>query len=234
MDQGILYLLPSDFGEDSLILLPSYAIDIIQSLDIFIVENEKSARHFLKRIGYSKPLNSIILFSLNEHTSHDEIVHYLDPLKRGINIGILSEAGCPGVADPGAEIIKLAHQNSIQVKPLVGPSSILLALMASGFNGQHFIFHGYLPKEKTARIKMIQRMESDVLNKNQTQIFIETPYHNNNLFKEIIETCSRNTKLCVATEVTLPTEFIKTLTIEKWKNAIPDLHKRPTVFLIYK
>jgi 16S rRNA (cytidine1402-2'-O)-methyltransferase len=234
MDQGILYLLPSDFGEDSLILLPTYAIDIIQSLDMFIVENEKSARHFLKRIGYSKPLNSIVLFSLNEHTSHDEIVHYLDPLKRGVNIGILSEAGCPGVADPGAEIIKLAHQNSIQVKPLVGPSSILLALMASGFNGQHFIFHGYLPKEKTARIKMIQRMESDVLNKNQTQIFIETPYHNNNLFKEIIETCSRYTKLCVATEVTLPTEFIKTLTIEKWKNAIPDLHKRPTVFLIYK
>jgi 16S rRNA (cytidine1402-2'-O)-methyltransferase len=234
MEQGILYLLPSDFGEDSLILLPSYAIDIIQNLDTFIVENEKSARHFLKRIGYSKPLNSILLFSLNEHTSHDETAHYLDPLKRGVNIGILSEAGCPGVADPGSEIIKLAHQNSIQVKPLVGPSSILLALMASGFNGQHFIFHGYLPKEKTSRIKMIQRMESDVINKNQTQLFIVTPYHNNNLFKEIIETCSKNTKLCVATEVTLPTEFIKTLTIEKWKNAIPELHKRPTVFLIYK
>jgi 16S rRNA (cytidine1402-2'-O)-methyltransferase len=234
MDQGILYLLPSDFGEDSLILLPKYAIDTIQSLDMFIVENEKSARHFLKRIGYPKPINSIILFALNEHTSTEEITHYLDPLKRGISMGVLSEAGCPGIADPGAEIIKLAHQYSILVKPLVGPSSILLALMASGFNGQHFIFHGYLPKEKTTRIKMIQRMESDVLNKNQTQIFIETPYHNNNLFKEIIETCSKNTKLCIATEITLPTEFIKTLIIDKWKNTVPDLHKRPTVFLLYK
>ncbi len=241
MGQGILYLLPSDFGEESLILLPAYAIDIIHSLDVFIVEDEKSARHFLKRIGYKKSLNDLTLFLLNEHTSSSDITNYLEPLKRGMNVGVLSDAGCPGVADPGAEIVRLAHQHSIQVKPLVGASSILLALMASGFNGQHFVFHGYLPKERTARIKAIQRMESDAGIKNQTQIFIETPYRNTNLFKEIIEICGKNTMLCVACDITLPNEFIQTKPIEEWvrdakskSGQVPDLHKRPAVFLIYR
>ena len=194
MTQGILYLLPSDFGDESDILLPNYAIEIINTLSFFIVEDEKSARHFLKRIGYKKSLNELTLFVLNEHTAREEIIHFLEPLKKGISVGILSEAGCPGVADPGAEIVKLAHQNAIPVKPLVGPSSILLALMASGFNGQHFIFNGYLPKERNLRIKMIQRMESDAGTKNQTQIFIETPYRNNNLFQDILETCGKHTR----------------------------------------
>ena len=232
MEHGILYVLPSDFGEDSLILLPEYAIKIILELDIFIVENEKSARHFLKRIGYKRSFNDITLFLLNEHTLPQDITGYLDPLKKGINVGILSEAGCPGIADPGAEIVKLAHQNSIKVQPLVGASSILLALMASGFNGQQFIFHGYLPKDKRDRIKMIQKLEHEMISVGKTQIFIETPYRNNNLFKDIIETCNRQTKLCIASEITLPKEFIQTNTIEAWKKNVPDLHKRPTVFLL--
>ncbi len=234
MAPGILYLLPSDFGEGSLQLLPTYAIEIINGLSVFIVEDEKSARHFLKRIGYQKSLNELTLFVLNEHTALGEIGHYLDPINGGTSIGILSEAGCPGVADPGAAIVQLAHQRSILVKPIVGPSSILLALMASGFNGQHFIFHGYLPKERGARNKMIQRMESDAGTKNQTQIFIETPYRNNNLMQDLLETCGKHTMLCVAADITLPKEFIQTHTIEDWKKKQVDLHKRPAVFLLYK
>src|ERR1035437_6383919 len=234
MEYGTLYLIPSDFGNDSQILTPVSVIDIVNTLDHFIVENEKPARHFLKRIDYNKPLNSLTLFVLNEHTKQEEVKHFLDPALKGINIGLLSEAGCPGIADPGADIVSIAHHSGIKVKPLVGPSSILLALMASGFNVQNFVFHGYLPKENSERIKKIRQLESDAINKNQTQIFIETPYRNNNLLKEILDTCGKNTLLSIAREVTLPTEFIKTSTIADWKRNIPELHKRPTVFLIYK
>ena len=234
MEYGILYLIPSDFGEGSPNLLPASVIGIINTLNYFVVENEKSARHFLKRIGYTKSLNELHLFILNEHTDKNEIKKYLDPLFKGINIGILSEAGCPAVADPGSDIVSIAHDSGIKVKPLVGPSSILLALMASGFNGQNFIFHGYLPKEKNERIKKIQRIESEAINKNQTQIFIETPYRNNHLLKDIIDTCGKNTMLCIASDISLSNEFIKSLSINDWKKNLPDLNKRPTVFLIYK
>ncbi len=233
MKTGTLYIIPSDFGEDSLILLPSCAIDIIHGLNHFVVENEKTARSYLKRIHYPKPLNGLVLFALNNHTPKDEVRKFIEPLLKGIDVGVLSEAGCPGIADPGADVVKIAHSMSIAIKPLTGPSSILLALMASGFSGQNFVFHGYLPKEKNERLKKIQRMESDSGNRNQTQLFIETPYHNNNLLKELTDICSKNTMLCIATDITLPNEFIKSMSIGDWKKNLPDLNKRPTVFLIY-
>lgn len=235
-EKGILYLIPTTLGDtaETADVIPVKVNTIINTIDEYIVENEKSARHYLKKIGIKKPLQEIILHPLNQHTEAKDISTYLNSIALGKNIGIISEAGCPGVADPGAEVVKSAHQKNIQVIPLVGPSSILLALMASGFNGQSFTFNGYLPKERSERIKKIKDLERLAQQKDQTQLFIETPYRNAHLLDDILTTCDGKTPLCIACDITLPTEFIKTKTVAAWKKEIPDLNKRPTIFLIYK
>ncbi len=236
MEKGKLYLIPTTLGDsaETADVIPLKINEIINTIDEYIVENEKSARHYLKKIGIKKSLQEIILHPLNQHTEAKEISTYLNSIALGKNIGIISEAGCPGVADPGAEVVKLAHEKNITVIPLVGPSSILLALMASGFNGQNFAFNGYLPKEQGDRIKKIKELETLVYKKNQTQLFIETPYRNTHLLEDLIKNCDKQTKLCIACDITLSTEFIKTKTISNWKNNLPEINKRPTIFLIYK
>jgi 16S rRNA (cytidine1402-2'-O)-methyltransferase len=233
-EKGTLYLIPTTLGDtaETADVIPVKINSIINIIDEYIVENEKSARHFLKKIGIKKPLQEIILHPLNQHTKTGEISAYLNSITLGKNIGVISEAGCPGVADPGADVVKLAHERNITVVPLVGPSSILLSLMASGFNGQNFAFNGYLPKERSERIKKIKELERLVTGKNQTQSFIETPYRNMHLLDDILSNCEKQTKLCIACDVTLPTEFIKTKRISDWQNKLPELNKRPTIFLL--
>ncbi len=215
-------------------IMPPYNKIIIDQIDEFIVEDARTARRFLKSAGYSKSLDQIIFHLLNKHTNTSELYMFLDSVKKGKNIGLLSEAGCPCIADPGAEIVKIAHQENLKVIPLVGPSSIIMGLMASGFNGQNFAFVGYLPIDSTLRIKKLKELEFLVFQKNQTQIFIETPYRNQKLFDDIIKTCSKEIMLCIATDITLPTESIQTKYISEWKNTNPDFHKKTTVFLLYK
>lgn len=235
-ERGILYLIPTTLGDtaETADVLPVKVNQIINTIDEYIVENEKSARHYFKKMGLQKPLPEIILHPLNQHTEINEIYSYLKNISSGKNIGVISEAGCPGVADPGAEVVKLAHANNITVVPLVGPSSILLALMASGFNGQSFTFNGYLPKERNERIKKIKELERCAQQKNQTQLFIETPYRNMHILEDVLANCDNQTKLCIGCDITLPTEFIKTKSIFDWKRALPDISKRPAIFLIYK
>lgn len=234
--KGILYLIPTTLGEtaETAEVIPTKINLLINTIDEYIVENEKTARHYLKKLGIKKPLQEIVLHALNQHTAPQEISGFLNSINEGKNIGVISEAGCPGVADPGSEVVRLAHLNNIRVIPLVGPSSILLALMASGFNGQSFAFNGYLPKERGDRIKKIKELEKLVYNKSQTQLFIETPYRNTHLLEDILSNCEAKTRLCVACDITLPTEYIKTKSIGEWKKQIPDIAKRPTLFLIYK
>lgn len=234
--KGILYLIPATLGDtaETADVIPIKINHLITTIDEYIVENEKSARHYLKKLGIKKSLQEIILHPLNQHTQQHEISAYLNNISLGKNIGIISEAGCPGVADPGAEVVKLAHERNITVIPLVGPSSILLALMASGFNGQSFTFNGYLPKERNERIKKLKELELLSRKNDQTQLFIETPYRNQHVLDDILTTCNPQSKLCIACDITLPTEFIKTRTISAWKKQLPDLTKRPTIFLIYK
>lgn len=235
MDKGKLYLIPTTLGEiDPISTVPSSVYQIINDIDIYLVENEKWARQYLKKLGIKKPLQEITLHVLNKHTDITELSTLMKTLLEGKNMGVISEAGCPGIADPGADAVKLAHQKNIQVIPLVGPSSILLALMASGFNGQSFAFQGYLPIDRNERIRRIKELEKLVQSQHQTQIFIETPYRNNHLFEDLLKNCSSTTLLCVAMDLTLPDEFIKTQSISDWKNKIPNLHKRPAIFLLYK
>ncbi len=236
IEKGTLYLIPTTLGINSETdeVIPVKINRIINLIDEYIVENEKAARHYLKKMGIIKPLQEIILHPLNQHTKPNEISSYLNSINEGKNIGIISEAGCPGIADPGAEVVKLAHERNIRIIPLVGPSSILLALMASGFNGQNFCFHGYLPKERSERIKKIKDIERVAKEKNQTQLFIETPYRNNHILDDILTNCDNKTQLCIACDITLETEFIKTKSILNWKNKIPDINKRPAIFLIFK
>jgi len=234
MSKGTLYLIPTTLGDtaETMDVLPVKVNHVINTIDEYIVENEKSARHYLKKMGIKKPLQEIILHPLNQHTEAGEISGYLNAISDGKNIGIISEAGCPGVADPGAEVVKLAHEKNITVVPLVGPSSILLSLMASGFNGQNFAFNGYLPKERGERIRKIKELENLAIKRNQAQLFIETPYRNMHLLEDLIANCDKQTKLCIACDVTLTTELIKTKTISDWKKQLPELNKRPTIFLI--
>ncbi len=235
MDKGKLYLIPTTLGEiDPISTIPSSVYQIINEIDTYLVENEKWARQYLKKLGIKKPLQEISLFVLNKHTDITELSIAMNCLLEGKNVGIISEAGCPGIADPGAEAVKLAHQKNIQVVPLVGPSSILLALMASGFNGQSFAFQGYLPIDRNERNKRIKELEKLVQSQHQTQIFIETPFRNNHLLEDLLKNCSSTTMLCVAMDLTLPDEFIQTQSINDWKRKIPNLHKRPAIFLLYK
>jgi 16S rRNA (cytidine1402-2'-O)-methyltransferase len=231
---GKLYLIPSALSDDNTSVLPQSVLDIVTTLDEFIVENEKTARYFLKAIGIRTPLQSLTLYSLNEHTESAKISNLLAPLIAGKNVGLLSEAGAPAVADPGSELVRLAHQKGIEVISLIGPSSIILALMASGLNGQSFAFAGYLPKERNERIKKLKELEKLALSRNQTQIFIETPYRNQHLFEDMLTTLDKKTFICIACNITAKNEFIKTRTVEEWKKKIPDLNKKPTVFLIGK
>ena len=232
---GKIYLIPTTLGDcDPLDVLPQTVKRVVELIDDYIVENEKTARKFIKSINSEKVQSSLRLSVLNKHTEVAEHNKMIEPCLKGINVGIMSEAGCPGVADPGAAIVKIAHEKGIQVVPLVGPSSILLAIMASGMNGQSFTFNGYLPidsNEKKSALKNLEKLSHD---KNQSQIFIETPYRNNKLLEDITQTLHPSTHLCVATDITLPTEFIKTARVQDWKKITVDLHKRPTIFIIHR
>ncbi|MDD5405062.1 MAG: SAM-dependent methyltransferase [Sulfuricella sp.] len=236
MGKGSLYLIPVPLGANSDIntVIPEQARRLAATLRTFIVEHPKTARQFLKQTGTAIPLQEIRTLRLDEHTHHEELEALLQPLLAGEDVGLLSEAGCPAVADPGANLVRLAHSRNIRVIPLVGPSSILLALMASGLNGQSFAFLGYLPAEKMARVKKIAEIELVSQRLNQTQIFIETPYRNNQLLQDLLETCDTETELCVASDLTLTSEQVMTKCIGEWKNAPPDYNKRPTVFLLYR
>lgn len=229
---GKLYLIPTPLGEGGGYTLPADLQAIMPQLDTFIVERAKTARHFIKQYCPGKPLQDLLLFELNEHTDPQEVADMLQPALEGKDIGLLSEAGCPGVADPGAEAVRLAHRAGIEVRPLVGPSSLLLALMASGLDGQRFCFHGYLPPQRPELAKTLKQLEQQSARRHETQLFIETPYRNRQVLETALQTLSPTTLLCIAADLTLPTQFILTLPIAEWKKAtLPDLHKRPTVFL---
>ena len=207
---------------------------VVEQIDYYIVENEKSARKFIKKISPKKSQPSLNLMLLDKYAEDTETARYLDICKEGINVGLLSEAGVPAVADPGASIVKMAHQNNIQVVPLVGPSSILMAMMSSGMNGQNFAFNGYLPIDKSDKKKAIKELERLSKDKNQSQIFIETPYRNEKMFADLKSTLTPTTFLCIAVDITLPSEFIKSMTIMDWKHQQPNLHKKPAIFIIHK
>lgn len=232
---GNLYLIPTRLGDNApLEVLPISVKKVIETVNDYIVENEKTARRFIKKISSGKSQASLNIHILNKYTELSELPSFLEACKRGKPVGLLSEAGCPGVADPGAEIVKIAHKNNIRVIPLVGPSSILLALMSSGMNGQNFAFNGYLPidkGERKAKLKQLERLSAE---QHQTQLFIETPYRNNKLLEDICATLQSQTRVCVACDITLPTEYIKTKTVEEWKRTTVDLHKRPAIFIIQK
>jgi len=231
---GTLYLIPVTLGDDVIQkALPPDVVSITQKLDTFVVENEKTARRFLGAIKTQKPVRELTMLALNEHTTDQELPALLAPLLEGRDIGLMSEAGCPGVADPGAKLAALAHRKGIRVAPLVGPSSILLGLMASGLDGQRFTFLGYLPSDKAARVQKLREIEQASRKNRETQIFIETPYRNQHLLEDILASCSGETRLCVACNVSLEAELIVTKRITDWKNiSLPDLHKKPTVFLL--
>jgi 16S rRNA (cytidine1402-2'-O)-methyltransferase len=233
--KGTLYLIPSLLG-DTLVenSLPAYNLEIIRSLDEFIVEDIRSARRFLIKTKIEKTIDSLTFHLYNEHSKNSDVNFIMKNLMNGKNAGLISEAGCPSIADPGAEIIQFAHRNSIRVIPLVGPSSILLALISSGLNGQNFAFNGYLPKKEPDRIKALKQLETLVWQKNQTQLFIETPYRNDSLLKDILKTCRDETLLCVASDITLSTEVIKTQTVKEWKTSHQSFNDHPAVFLLGK
>ena len=232
---GKLYLIPTTLGDtEPLEVMPLSVKKVIEEVDFFIVENEKTARRFIKKITPKKSQSSLHLMSLDKYAEELETRTYLDVCKNGTHVGLLSEAGVPAVADPGATIVKLAHEKGIQVVPLVGPSSILMAMMSSGMNGQNFAFNGYLPIDKGERKKAIKELEKLSLNKNQSQIFIETPYRNEKMFADLKATLSPTTNLCIAADITLTSEYIKTLAVKDWKHQSPDLHKKPAIFIIHK
>jgi 16S rRNA (cytidine1402-2'-O)-methyltransferase len=233
--KGKLFLIPTLLGDNEpLEVLPISIKKIIESVDEYIVENEKTARRFIKKISPNKKQTLLTIHLLNKFTDSEELPSFLNSCLKGKNVGLLSEAGCPGIADPGADVVSIAHNKGIRVVPLVGPSSILLALMSSGMNGQNFAFNGYLPIDKDDRKNELKRLEKLSSNIKQTQIFIETPYRNNKMFEDICKSLQDNTKVCIACDITLTSEFIKTKTTRDWKKTTIDLHKRPTIFIIQK
>jgi 16S rRNA (cytidine1402-2'-O)-methyltransferase len=231
--KGTLYLIPTLLGDTDIEqVIPSYNIHIVRELSVFVVEELKSARHFLKKAAYPRPFDSSEFFVLNEHTHKEEINEMITPLLNGTDVGLLSEAGLPCIADPGASLVNLCHQENIKIIPLSGPSSIFMALMASGFNGQQFTFHGYLPIDARDKIKKIREMETTVNRSGQTQIFIEAPYRNRKLLQLLSDTCRPDTLICVACMITSAEESIKTLTAAEWSSQTGDIDKKPVVFLI--
>ncbi len=232
--KGTLFLIPASLGEADLnSVWPAGHKEIINTIDVFIVENIRTARRFLKKAGYKLSFDDAIFHLLNKHTSESESALFLNAAKEGKWVGLLSEAGCPGVADPGQLIVSEAHARGIPVKPLVGANSILLALMASGMNGQSFCFQGYLPIDKKMRNQKIRELESNSQRTGATQIFMETPFRNNQLTEDLLKNCHPATRLCIAAELTAPEEYIASKSIGEWrKTKIPDLHKRPAIFLL--
>lgn len=234
MTCGKLYLIPTPLAEGPVdLVLPDGTLSIIRQLDIFIVEEIRTARRFLKAAEIGKKIDDLTFFVFNEHSETKNLTTYLGKALEGNNIGLLSEAGLPCVADPGAEIVRQAHILNIPVIPLTGPSSLMLALMASGFNGQHFAFVGYLPTDRQNRIHRIKDLEKTIREKKQTQLFIETPYRNMQLFEALTSTCNNETLLCIAANITGENGSIITKSIREWKKSPPDIHKMPTLFLLY-
>jgi 16S rRNA (cytidine1402-2'-O)-methyltransferase len=229
---GRIYLIPVTLGgDDFLKVIPEKVISLTRSLRIFIVEDIRSARRFLRLIDRQFPINDTIFFELNEHTAEADIEHYLEPVLNGSDIGIMSEAGLPGIADPGSVIIALAHKKRLKVTPLSGPSSILLALISSGLNGQNFTFNGYLPVKPAERSAKLRELEKNA-GKGYAQIFMETPYRNQKMLESITGICQNNTKLCIAIDITLPSESIRTMKISEWKMDLPDLKDKLVVFVL--
>ncbi|GAA3966596.1 SAM-dependent methyltransferase [Pedobacter ginsengiterrae] len=233
MQNGTLYLIPVPLAEEvSHKTFTPYLVDTINQIDTYIVENSKTARRFLKEAGLKTPQKDLIVHDYGKHNRSD-LGQFFTELKAGKDVGLMSEAGCPGIADPGADIVAEAHKRNIKVVPLVGPSSILLALMASGFNGQSFAFWGYLPIDKEQRTKRIKDLDLSASRYKQTQIFIETPFRNNQMLEEVLKSCKPNTQLCIASNLTGADEFIKTQSVHAWRKEEIDLHKKPTIFLLY-
>ena len=230
-----LYLIPVTLGDTAIEkVLPAHNKEIILGIKHFIVEDIRSARRFLKKVERSVNIDELMFYPLNKHTSPEDISGYLKPLQAGESMGVISEAGCPAVADPGADVVAIAQRKNLKVVPLVGPSSIILSVMGSGFNGQSFAFHGYLPIEPVERIKRIKALEGRIYAEDQTQLFIETPYRNNKMMEDIVKNCRPQTKLCIAANITCEGEYIKTKTVKEWQGKLPDLSKIPCIFLIYK
>ena len=231
----VLYLIPVLLGDTSVDqVIPTYNKSIVSELKFYIVENIRTARRFLKKCDPDIDIDSLTFFELNKHTNIKDVSGFLDPMKSGESMGVMSEAGCPGVADPGADVVAIAQQKGYKVVPLVGPSSMLMAIMASGFNGQSFAFHRYLPIDSNERANKLKQLESRSYNENQTQLFIETPFRNQKLAEDILQHCKPQTQLCIATNISCDDEQIVTKSIKAWKGKLPDLHKKPTVFLIYR
>jgi 16S rRNA (cytidine1402-2'-O)-methyltransferase len=227
----MVYLVPSFLSENAVETIPEYVIASVKNCSVIFAENERTARRFLKAMD-----KEIVIDDFEWHAIHkaeaEQLNVFKQKIKEGKNIAIISEAGCPGIADPGQILVEEAQKLNVAIKPLVGPSSVLLALMASGFNGQHFCFLGYLPIDNAERIKKIKQTEEESLKRKCTQIFIETPYRNNKLLETILQHCNSSTKLCIAAELTSANEFIKTKTVGEWKKEAIDLHKKPVIFLL--
>lgn len=235
MDKAALYLIPVLLGDTSVErVIPEFNKRIVSELKFFIVENIRSARRFMKKCDPGIDIDSLTFYELNKHTNKKDIEGYLAPMKSGNSMGVISEAGCPAIADPGAEVVAIAQKKGYKVVPLVGPSSLLMAVMASGFNGQSFAFHGYLPIDSSKRVSKIKYLEMQSYKDNQTQLFIETPYRNQKLAEDIIENCKPHTQLCIAMNISCDDEWIVTKSVKSWKGNLPDMQKTPTVFLIYR
>lgn len=230
MNKPLVYLIPSQLDETGYQAIPDYITDAVKNCQVFFVENERSARRFLKKLWREMVIDNYEWY-VSDGTKSTE-AHFINKIREAKTIGIISEAGCPGVADPGQELVLIAQKMNVVVKPLVGPSSILLALMASGMNGQHFQFVGYLPIKDPERTRAIKELEAESLKKNTSQIFIETPYRNNQMIEALLKNCNPATRLCIATGLTGEKEWIKTKSIEEWKKEKPDIHKRPAIFII--
>lgn len=230
---GTLYLIPTPLGDGDTPWLPEGERTRVTHISHFVVEAEKTARKHLKQLGVSTPIRELVMNTLNEHTKPADVAALLAPLAAGLDVGLVSEAGCPAVADPGAQLVALAHEKGYRVEPLIGPSSILLAMMASGANGQCFAFHGYLPVDAAERGKAIKALELRSRQNNETQLFIETPYRNNALLQQLRETLAPATRLCVAADLTAPTQTIVSRLVKDWPKAAPDFHKRPAIFVIH-
>ncbi|QZE15906.1 SAM-dependent methyltransferase [Halosquirtibacter laminarini] len=230
-----LYMIPNTLGITPVGgVIPLEVQEIIKRVKVFIVEDVRTTRRFLKRVDKAIDIDTLTFYVLNKRTKTKEIEEMIKPLAKGEDVGVISEAGCPGVADPGASVVQLAHKKGYRVEPLVGPSSILLAMMASGMNGQSFAFNGYLPMKKPDRVKRIEQLERRSFQEHQSQVFIETPFRNDTMFEDMLSTCAPQTQICVACDITLESEFIKTASVESWRKNKPSLHKRPTIFIIHK
>ena len=230
-----LYLLPVTLGDTPLSnVLPQYNSEIIAGIRHFIVEDVRSARRFLRKVDSGFDIDGSTFYELNKHTASEVVAGYLKPLQGGNPMGVISEAGCPAVADPGADVVAIAQRKGLKVVPLVGPSSIILSVMASGFNGQSFAFNGYLPVKPDERVKALRKLEQRIYNEDQTQLFIETPYRNGKMLEDILATCRPQTKLCIAANLTCEDEYVQTRTVKEWRGKVPDLSKIPCIFLLYK